>query len=451
MNIVVGGGIAGILAAILLEKKYGSAWLIEKENDIGGLYRSIETEHGIWFDYGTHFVRSTSIPEIDDIILDGITDRDWRIFGNLDAGNYYGAALNPSSPFVDTRQLPAGIYERAMIELLTATEPASVAHNIREQLSATFGPTLTDHLFRPILSDKYYGCDLDELSVNAHMLLGLGRVLGFTPESSIELKKLPVYDSKLGFHSSKMGASAQKNFYPIGRGISAWIELLKKKITKLNITVLTNTSVDHVEHGSGRLKSVILSDKRRIACDRLVWTIPVPAFLKAAAVGARMPQPPMRRLYTSVYHFVFDRPFLTNVHYLHCHAPKLRTFRTTIYSNIQRNRGDVFHLTSGVISPVEVDLEVTRDLVLGELQQMGIVSPDAKILFQSPESIPNGFPLQTVAFQAAAEQLASLAESIADNAYFIGRSAGKSFTTDSLLPEVHAAIRKMDAGTVAER
>ena len=54
---------------------------------------------------------------------------------------------------------------------------------VEDQLHQIYGATLTKNLFEPILR-KYYGCSLDRLVPDAHHVMGLSRILGFTPSAS---------------------------------------------------------------------------------------------------------------------------------------------------------------------------------------------------------------------------------------------------------------------------
>lgn len=104
--IVVGGGIAGILSALMLPRRADSVYLVEQEGRIGGLLRSIQGEYGHWFDYGTHVVRETGIPEIDSLMLKPVQDGPWVKHPYLRAGNFFMGRLNEQSSFIDARLLP---------------------------------------------------------------------------------------------------------------------------------------------------------------------------------------------------------------------------------------------------------------------------------------------------------------------------------------------------------
>ena len=107
MIIVVGGGIAGIVSAILLQKKFGKVCIVEQSKKIGGLYRSKDCKLNVTFDYGSHFLQSSGIPELDKIILEEISSEKWLELGNLKGGGYYKSKLNTKTHFLDARNLPS--------------------------------------------------------------------------------------------------------------------------------------------------------------------------------------------------------------------------------------------------------------------------------------------------------------------------------------------------------
>ena len=98
MIVVVGGGIAGIVSAILLQKKFGQVCIIERNDRIGGLYRSKRCDLGVTFDYGSHFLRPIGHPELDNIL-----------FGSEMVGAVRGIDPQTGQYFDDTRLYVEGL------------------------------------------------------------------------------------------------------------------------------------------------------------------------------------------------------------------------------------------------------------------------------------------------------------------------------------------------------
>ena len=91
--IVVGGGIAGILSAILLKRKYDEVDLIELDGRLGGLLKSFTNERGQSFDQGSHFLRRTGISGLDKMLYDTpgkvLDEKKWLTLHNLKGGGFY--------------------------------------------------------------------------------------------------------------------------------------------------------------------------------------------------------------------------------------------------------------------------------------------------------------------------------------------------------------------------
>ena len=90
--LIVGGGVAGLTAAALLKGRYARVVLVERESSCGGLLRSFTNADGVSFDYGTHYVAETGVPELDAVILSGVDER-WNLFASNHAGAYYGGRV----------------------------------------------------------------------------------------------------------------------------------------------------------------------------------------------------------------------------------------------------------------------------------------------------------------------------------------------------------------------
>jgi len=439
--VVVGGGIAGILSALLLKRDFDQVYLIEKQERIGGLLNSVQNEQGLWFDYGTHFLRDTGIQELDSILYRDVSEADWHILDYLKAGNFFRSRLNESSHFPDIRLFPKRLYQKGIKELLDINEEAKEQsfHTLEEQLRAIYGNTLTKIFYGPVLR-KFYRTELNELSPNAHMLFGLSRFLAFDPSVVAELKKSPLLDQKLAAHHFSEKQSGLKNYYPKEGGIGRWIDQLKKRLDACGVSILTSQSVTHIEHHDQRVESVTLENDQQLSCDLLTWTIPVMPFLKLSGTKLNQPVSPPRRLLTRIFHFAFDKPFLSDLYYVSCYDPKVKTYRVTLYPNIpspaQRTS---YHLTAEVLLEANTN-DISSAEVRHELDIMGIVSRDSKVLYQREENISEGFPILTPKFMEDSTLVLEKAQKEFQNVFFLGKNAGTAFFMNDVLINVYRTI-----------
>jgi len=443
--IVVGGGIAGIISSLLIKKKFDDVYLIEQNKKIGGLFCSNTNNLGLTFDYGSHFLRGTGINELDEIILDGISEKNWLTLGNLKGGGYYRSKLNSQTPFLDTRLLPEEIYKKGIKEILDIKKENTKAHNLKDQLHSIFGKTFTDYIFEPIIKKKYFDCDLEKLSTNTHKSFGLDKILAFSPEETREKKKQRIFDEKFSFHSSQEGHSDLQNYYPKKDGIELWINLLKAKLDAANIKIKAGANISNIFHSNGEVQSITLSDGDKINCSKIIWTINPILFSKYCKLITKdeLSGPP-KKVFTSLHHFAFDKSFLTDVQYVACHEPSLDSYRVTLYPNIQRIKNKFFHLTTEVILPKNIDVLKLQKKILSELSLMGIVSKKANLLYKHSEYLTAGYPLPTIELNSKIEKSVKMAREKIGNVVFIGRASGGTFITGSILSNAYKTIKEIN-------
>ena len=360
--IIIGGGVAGIIASILLQKKFGNVYLIEQGKKIGGLFCSRTFKNGLTFDHGSHFFKATGISEIDKIITKGIDKKKWNILGNLKAGSFFKSKLNSNSPFIDTRLLNKKIYKKGINEILKIKKNKKKTKNLQEQILTSFGKTFTKHIFEPVIKKKSFKCNLRDLDINTHYHFGLGKILAFNSNESKKIKKNKIYDSKFSFHSYKEGQSKLSSYYPKKGGSEEWIKLLRKQLVRLGVKIITNTKVNIISHKNKKFNSIILNNGKKISCSKIFWTIHPGMFLKLSNISLKKNfQKKIKKVYTTLHHIAFDRNFLTDVYYIQCYDPKLSTYRVTLYPNANNpnvnilkplnfKKKKLFHLTVEVIS-----------------------------------------------------------------------------------------------------
>ena len=164
--VIVGGGIAGLASALILSDWGQKVTLIESAPVLGGMLRS--RPRGEWgdFDFGTHLFSETGLEPLDEVLFADQRGADeWLGHANCIQDVFF-AGQRRESPFIDTRLLAAELHERAWEELIALPESTKQHANLEEMTLATYGPTLLEHVFAPVMQ-KMYGVPAAELAWDA--------------------------------------------------------------------------------------------------------------------------------------------------------------------------------------------------------------------------------------------------------------------------------------------
>lgn len=434
--LVVGGGVAGLTAAALLKRRHERVILVEREASCGGLLRSFVNPDGVSFDYGTHFISETGVPELDAVVLSPLGDG-WNVFAANNVGTFHAGRLNAGSPFINASGLPPETYRRGLEELLSAA-PAKDPSTLEAQLHGHFGRAFTGAILEPVLR-KLLGAGPAELAPDAHKLFALGRLIVETPEKSRELKKSPQLDERVAFHSYAETPSSVRNYYPKQGGVGLWAEGMTRSLRESGVEVLTGESVESLRLEDGIVRSARLGQAGELEVDRLVWTAPLFQFFKAA--GLPCPGKPPRLRTSVLHHLVFDRPFATDLNYVTCYDPSMKIFRATIYPNVLRRPDQApYKCTVESFAGSPEEAEALRDAAPTELAAMGLVPPGAALLYSRMDVVREGFPVRTPEFAASAAAQGAAARAAASNASFLGKASGSAFFQDEVLRETYRAV-----------
>jgi len=438
--IVVGGGIGGIVSALLLKQKYERVLLVERALVPGGLLRTSHTQDGLSFDFGTHFIATTGLDTLDELLFNFVDSENWYEFDYLKAGNYYGGSLNQNSTFIDARRLPRQTYLEGLEGMLLAMPLDETPVNLEQQLDNTYGVIFREQLFTPVLN-KLFGVEPQQLAPDAHRLFGLQRLLILSAVASRELKNSSLYDQCIAFHRFDEGVNRAKVFYPRQGGIGCWVDGLTKKLAEAGVEMLTGHFVQHVNHQEGQIDGITLNDGRHMACEQLVWT--VPPFLLAKAAGLEVPIHAPQLRHTSLFHFIFDRPFSTDLHYLYVHEPDMTSFRVTLYPNVAGQSHDPeqgHHCTVEVLSDGSEEMSLLSKRVRNELVTMGLVSENAVCRYTKNEALAAGFPVLSHEFVTAGKRQVDCLTHQFNNLHLLGKSSGSAFFMNDVLREVHDVL-----------
>ncbi|MEZ4752921.1 MAG: FAD-dependent oxidoreductase [Bdellovibrionota bacterium] len=441
--VVVGGGVVGIVSAILLKERYDSVYLIEKASELGGLYRSIHTENGNVFDQGYHTPGDTGIKELDKLIYGDLNPKDWNTYHYLKGGNFYKGYLNKTSTGIDTKLLGDELYEQGLKQLLNS--PASKNHydSADEQLRYEFGDIFTDEIFTP-LAKKWTGCELSELAQNAHRVFGMG-LLCLDREKTNELKKgeSPA-KFRIGHHHYEDKFSELKFYYPKSGGAEQWLFHLLGKLEASGVTILTEQMVTSINHQEKHISSVTLESGQKVETDILVWTVPLFLCIKAAELKPPFKGSPPERLNVAIFHFAFDKPINIDNHYITCSEPSINIQQITCYPNLANNREDPKpRLSATILSKSAVDFELLKPIVLEELKTIGVIPADANLIDYHTQTLPGAYPIPTHQFVEDSKLQYDFVTENLSNIICTGKAVGTAFVSFSLVADAYKKISQI--------
>jgi hypothetical protein len=443
--VIVGGGIAGLTAALLLAEQGHSVKLLESALELGGLLRS--HARGKWgdFDHGTHVFSETGVAELDAVLFAGLHgSSDWIGHAHCTQDIFFCGHRRRSS-FLDVRLLGHEVHECAWREVQSLLPPVRESTTLSESVAAAYGPTLEQHVFRPLMH-KMFGAQLEELSADAAQLFGLRRLILGTAEISRELKAAhPWNDARLAFHQLTEGASPLRHFYPTDRGIGLWVEQATARLLSLGVEIMTGIHPCKLDlYANGRqVAAIVLSDDRRLPCDLLVWSAPAFHLLRLAGLPMPAGISPPRHRRAMIVDLVLDRPLNSHAHYLTCYEPALRTFRVTNYGALQNvvDRAPA-KVTMEVLTDADGGGEITPNVLLSELVAMDLAQAESKILDAWLDGVNHGFPVLTPGFKRDAIAVGDAITSWLENVLLGGRASGRVFFMKDVLVDMHEQLRK---------
>ena len=446
--IIVGGGPAGILAAILLADVYQNVTVVEKSAALGGLLGSYQDDRGNHYDMGTHVPNIVNIKELDDVLFGDAEERDenWIKFDRVSTQNYFNGIWNRKSSFIDARSLGREKYEKGIAEFFHADEQCSSLDDLQKFATETYGPTFAREIFAPV-AGKLFGVTPDRLEAQSSLnLFGLTRLVMLTEEVSRKLKQIEFFDKKMGFHTNT--GTALTHYYPRSpKGCGYWIDSLIEKAGKKGVTFKANATVNRINVKNKEITSVETSDAGRIDCDLLVWTIPAGLALKAAGIDCPSRRPILRT--TSIFHYCLNKELLLkDALFVWCMDPKFKSFRITLYPNLNPQKQVAGHtVTSEVLSGPEEAGQFDSETILNELISLGIAAKDSKVLSRAQQVLHNTFPVPEVGFTDNVRQTSERLRNEIPNLLLLGRSTGNTWFMTDVFRDVYEKVEKIRDGS----
>lgn len=417
---IVGAGIAGIYASIIMAKKGHKVFLIERAENIGGLLNSFKNGEGDTFDFGTHMIAGANNKEIDDEIVPKNWQESWNRFENEHAGSFFNGKLEENCLFVNSNHLEEPTLSQGKLDFLEAPLDSKHDSNSKEQLINRFGYTFYDQIYKPALM-KFTGVSPEYLATDAYLTFGMKRLVAFSSELTQELKKVPRFDDRLAFHHFKVGSSSKPQYYPKEGGVGDWIDKLSARLDSLGVNKVTCANISSIKRDGRKVESVTINGEE-LEVDELVWTVPLPFLFNGAGIEYTSKKPELRK--TVLLNCIFDSAPLPKSHFICNYDKDFKSFRITLYTNMQLNFNDERHrVTIEVLCDQETQVDESfKEKLIDELYRMGIMSNSAKCLSCEEKVVVNGFPVPSKSFFKNKNYQIELAKESFSNVTLLGRN-----------------------------
>jgi len=325
--VIVGAGPGGLTAAYLLAKDGIAVTVVEADETVGGISRTVEY-HGYRFDIGGHrfFTKIEPVQALwEEILGDEFISvpRLSRIYYN---GKFFDYPLKAMNAL-----LGLGVWQSTLCMASYARahfRPSPVEDNLEQWVSNRFGTRLYQTFFKTY-TEKVWGMPCTEIRAE----WAAQRI------QNLSLGKAILSAASLNKRSTKIKSLINEFRYPrLGPG-QMW-ELARDRVVEMGGRVLMRHKASALEVRDGRvvaLRATTPAGERRIEGDHFISTMPVrslvralepavPAPVRAAAEGLRY------RDFIAVA-LIIQQPDLFPDNWIYIHSPGVQVGRIQNFGN----------------------------------------------------------------------------------------------------------------------
>jgi protoporphyrinogen oxidase len=342
--LILGAGVSGISAANFLGPNEDYL-ILEKTDSVGGYCKTIKQDGFTW-DYSGHFFHFR-YENTREMVMKNI-DPDRLLLVQKKTGIVYRDNVI-SFPFQrNISELPKDEFVECLHDFYFRTEKENY-NNFLDWLYGSLGKGIVEKFVKPY-NEKLYATNLENLDVNA-----MGR---FFPTTSLE--------EIMNSMNSKKDDSYNNTFlYPLDGAIS-YVNSLMKNVDEQKIVF--DSEVIHID-----TKNKFVSTKSdKYSYEKLISSIPLNNLITISE------QVFNEELYRSnkvvVFNLGFDRPSISDFHWLYIPDPEIVFYRVGFYDNILSEYRASMYVEIGMDSHAEFDQDNLLSKVLFDLKSIGLLS-----------------------------------------------------------------------------
>ena len=426
--VIVGGGLAGIVAAKVLASSGYSIKIIEAGSKIGGLIRSKKIKN-FYFDHGPHKIQETYNKKLNKFFFNKI-EKYFYSYNSLPQNHFINNKWYDSSSFADLRTFEKNIFNKIYQEILLKKKNKSkIKKNEKKQCYYNYGKTLTNHLISPLMK-KYTGSSLENLETNKRNLFNLSRFLIADKHTTQKLKKNKFLNNIIGYNSYKEGLSGRRNFYPKRGGIEELISFLLKNNSKNKIKFYLKKNIIKMNLKKNKISELILNNGETVSADLFVWTGNI-KFLNNLLFIKNLNKL-KKKIFWNFSHFISSKKLDNKVFYSYNYDKKNPIYRITYYDNFQKiKKTKNYRNTVEVVLPQKKNKNFFKNITLN-LKKMGLIKKNTKIKLLDQYSIPYNISQEKDKISKKIKKLKNL--------LIFGQAANK-FSKEEIIKDIYEKLK----------
>ena len=427
--VVIGAGPAGLTAAYELSRTGYPTVVVEADNVVGGISRTVERD-GWRFDIGGHrfFTKVTPVERLWHEIL---PDEDFLLRPRMSRIYYDGKFYDyPIRPMNALRNL--GVFEalRCVASYLwVRVHPPRDQSTLEGYIVANYGWRLYHHFFKTY-NEKVWGVPASELSAD----WGAQRIKGMSLWKAVWEPMRSRLVGRRANRAKQVTSLIEEFQYPkLGPGMM-W-ERCRDLVEGRGVPVVMQCPVMHIERGPSGAEAVVCDDRgaaRRIECGHVVSSMPLATLIRAfdppapAEVQAAAGDLHYRDFLTVALVVPESRSFPDNwiyIHYPGVKVGRIQNFGSWSPHMVQDGRtclGLEYFVFEGdelwSAPDEELIAQATRELAALGLGQPGDVEQGYVV------RMPKAYPVYDETYQQAVDVIRGWLAAEAPNVHPVGRN-----------------------------